>query len=228
MGGEPCVARVPIFAGLDATQQNVVAGMAKPLRLARGESAYTAGAPVSRLLVVHHGQLALVHRSPDGRERVVRVLHTGDFVGEDAFLSGARPDHDAVAAKDTQLCTFAHADLAHLIRSHPGIALRMLRSVSTRLADTQRMLAAVAGSDVTARLAGYLLDQPAGRDAAGSPVIRLPMAKKDVASYLGTTPETFSRALASLTRAGILRPAGRGELVLVDVPALEERALAAQ
>jgi len=219
-----CVTRVPIFRGLGSAEQEAVAALARPLRLARGEHAYVAGAAVGRLLVVHHGRLTLVHRSADGREQVVRVLQEGDFVGEEAFLTGARPDHDAVAAGEVQLCTFAHADLTGLVTRYPGIAVRMLHSVSGRLAQAERMLAAVAGSDVGARVATYLLDQPVGRDAAGRPVVRLDMAKKHIASYLGTTPESFSRALAALTRAGAIRTAGRRDVVLTDVPALEARA----
>lgn len=221
---EPCVARVPIFAGLDAGEQAAVAALARPLRLARGESAYIAGAAVGRLLVVHHGRLTLVHRSTDGREQVVRVLQDGDFVGEDAFLSGARPEHDAVAAGETQLCSFAHADLAGLIRSHPGIAVRMLQSVSARLADAERMLAAVSGTEVTARLAAYLLDQTASRDGDGRAVVSLAMPKKDIASYLGTTPESLSRALAALVRMGAIERSRHNAVVILDAAALDARA----
>lgn len=222
--GEPCVARVPIFAGLDAGQQAAVAALARPLRLARGQSAYTAGAAVGRLLVVHHGRLVLVHRSAEGREQVVRVLREGDFVGEDAFLSGVRPEHDAVATGETRLCSFAHADLAGLIRNHPGIAVRMLQSVSARLVDAERMLAAVSGTGVAARLAGYLLDQTAVRDRDGHAVVHLAMPKKDIASYLGTTPESFSRALATLTSTGAIERRGRHDVVILDATALEEHA----
>lgn len=36
----------------------------------------------------------------------------------------------------------------------------------------------------------------------GFTVIELPMSKKDLASYLGTTPETISRKLAELQEQG--------------------------
>lgn len=218
-----CVGRVPIFRGLSGDDLAAVAALARPVRLRRGEVVYTAGTAVGRLLVVHHGRVALIHRSPDGHEQMVRVLQEGDFVGEAAFLSGVRPDHDVIAATDAQLCTFSHTDLAGLVHHHPGIALRMLQAVSSRLAEADRMLASMASSDVGARLAGYLLDQPTTRDAAGRAVVQLPMAKKDIASYLGTTPESFSRAVTALVRADIIRSDGR-ELTLLDPPALEGRA----
>lgn len=54
--------------------------------------------------------------------------------------------------------------------------------------------------------------------------VRLPMAKKDVASYLGTTPESLSRALHRLSTDGLIEVGEHGVVDLLDTPAL--RALA--
>lgn len=219
-----CVARVPIFGGLTAAEQEEVATFARPIHAARGQLVYTAGSDLRRLLVVHRGRIATRHLTADGREQLVRVLEEGDVVGEAAFVTGEQPDHEAVATADSELCTFDHADLGALVRRHPAIAVRMLQSVTVRLARAERMLAAFARSEVEARLAAWLLDQPGETDEAGRRVVRLRMAKKDVASYLGTTPETLSRRLAALARDGSIRLNGRREVVLLDEPALEARA----
>lgn len=226
MGSEShksCVARVPIFAGLTPEQQAEVAAFARPIQVPRGHIVYVAGSDLRRLLVVHHGRVAMRHLSPEGREQVVRVLEEGDVVGEAAFITGAQPDHEAVATADSQLCTFDHADLVELVRLHPGIAVRMLQAVTDRLVRAERMLAAFATSDVETRLAAWLLDQPSVDDA-GRRMLVLQMAKKDVASFLGTTPETLSRRLADLAREGVIGLAGRREIVLLDTAQLEARA----
>jgi CRP/FNR family transcriptional regulator len=53
-------------------------------------------------------------------------------------------------------------------------------------------------------------------------VARLPLAKKDIASLLGTTPETLSRRLAAFVDAGLVTVRGR-DVVITDPVALEER-----
>ena len=50
------------------------------------------------------------------------------------------------------------------------------------------------------------------------------MVKKDIASFLGTTPETLSRRLADFAREGVIGLAGGREIVLLDTPELEARA----
>ena len=227
MPNEPhhsCVARVPIFAGLTPAEQAEVAAFARPMQVSRGQIVYAAGSDLRRLLVVHRGHVAIRHTSPDGREQVTRVLGEGDVVGEAAFVTGEEPDHEAVAMADSELCTLDHADLVELVRRHPGIAVRMLQTVTARLARADRMLAAFATSDVETRLAAWLLEQPSLTDDAGRRVVVLSMAKQDIASYLGTTPETLSRRLASLARDGVIGLIGRREILILDAPELEARA----
>ena len=213
---ESCVRRVPIFNRLPAAQQDQVASFARPVHLKRGELLHGAGMSVGQLFVVHTGQLKLVHVSESGRTQLVRVANPGDAVGEHAFLTGSRPDYQVEALTDAQLCTFSHADLAKLLASYPVIAQSMLRSLSERLNDAERRLA-LSGVEVSVRLAGYLLDLP----ATDGNHVELPLSKKDIASYLGTTPESFSRALAKLHRDGLINVAG-STIELVDFDALDE------
>lgn len=220
-----CVSRVPIFGGLTRLEQEEVATFARPVTVAKGELVYAAGDEHSRLLVMHHGRVKISHLAATGQEQVVRTATEGDVVGERAFLTGHRPDHYATALEDSQMCVFDHQDLAELLRSYPVIGERMLRTLSDRLASTERLLAAVTSSDVTARVAAYLLDL-SGSWRDGALTVQLPMAKKEVASYLGTTPETLSRRLAALVDAGVIELRGRRDVRVLEPGALEEAATA--
>ncbi len=154
-------------------------------------------------MVVHTGRLKIFRLSADGSEQIVRVLGPGELVGETSVLTGQRPDDYAVALEDCQLCVFRHGDLRDLITRHPEIGWRMLATLSQRLADTERRLSSLTSRDVESRLAEYLLGLPSTwrGDLA---TVTLPLAKKDVASLLGTSPESLSRALASLARDGLI------------------------
>lgn len=221
---DSCITRVPIFGTLTPEQQLEVTSFTRPMHVSKGETVYRAGSGMRRLLVVHEGSISLLHRSADGHEHLVRVLGSGDVIGETTFVTGLPPDHDAIATTDAQLCTFDHADLSALVREHPEIGVQMLKSVTERLVDAERKLAGLAVSDVGTRIAAYLLDLPTTPDGAGRLVIRLPMSKKQTASFLGTTPETFSRRLATLAEAGVIETSGRRDLILLDPGALEEHA----
>ncbi|WHY81078.1 helix-turn-helix domain-containing protein [Siminovitchia fortis] len=51
--------------------------------------------------------------------------------------------------------------------------------------------------------------------------ITLPMPKKDIASYLGTTPETVSRKLAEFQENGWIEQTGQRKMRIIDIEALE-------
>lgn len=225
---EPCVALVPLFRSLSLEQQREVATYARPLRVDRGETFVRAGEAQARLFVVHDGQVKVSTTSADGRETILQVLGPGEVVGEVSFLTGDHSDQDCVALAPTRLCVFNHESLADLIRTYPDIGVSMLRTLASRLSRTERMLVARTLSDVGARVAAYLLDLPAAwatseRGGPGIASVRLPMAKKEVATFLGTTPETLSRRLGDLEAQGLVEVRG-AEIVLLDPVGLDVRA----
>lgn len=219
--GDLCVTRVPIFQGLSRQEQMRVAEFVRPAHVAKGEVVYTPGQSVSRLLVMHSGQLKVSQAAANGQEQILRTVTDGDVVGERAFLTGHRPNDLVVALEDSRMCVFDHADLARLLRDYPDVGLRMLRTLSDRLASVERLLAAITSSDVSARIAAYLLDLP-GSMRDGVLTLRLPMAKQEIASYLGTTPETLSRRLAALAASGVIELHARREVSILDIDALED------
>ena len=175
---------------------------------------------MSQLMVVHTGQVKIARTSAAGHEQVIRVLGPGDFIGESAFLTGTRPDHAAEALVHTELCVFRHADLGRLVEKHPSIGLRMLQGVSQRLDDTEARLASVILGNVSSRLADYLLSLPATPGPRGATDVTLPLAKKDIASLLSTTPESLSRQLRKLTDTGVISQQEQGRITITDVTAL--------
>jgi len=213
---DTCVSRVPVFAGLSANDQQRVAGLARPTRLKAGEVAYSADDELSQLIVLHTGRLKIFRLSVNGSEQLIRVLGPGEFTGETSVFTGQRPDDYATAVDDCQLCVIRHDDLDALVRQHPEIGLRMLATVSERLSDTEHRLNSLTSRGVESRLAEYLLGLPGtwpGRVAT----VTLPLAKKDVASLLDTSPESLSRALSSLATQGLI-VIGAGRSVSITQP----------
>ncbi|QIK72944.1 Crp/Fnr family transcriptional regulator [Propioniciclava coleopterorum] len=204
--GHACVRRVPAFAQLDPALQDALGALAMPRRLRRGTVLQRAGDPPAGLFVVHTGRLRVERIDTSGRRRLLRVAGPGDVVGEHAFFTGEAPDDHIEVLADAEMCAFDRAGLRRALTVHPELALGLLRVQSRRLADAERRLA-LATVDVAERLSAYLLDLPA-TPGPGGPWVEFPWAKRDVAAYLGTTPESLSRALARLERERLIAVSG--------------------
>ena len=220
---EPCVALVPLFAGLTPEQQADVATLARPVTVGPGETFVRAGARHAPLFVVHAGMVKLSRTTADGRSTTLQVLGPGEVGGETWLLTGERPDNDVVALEAARMCVFEPAALDTLVRTFPSVGVALLRSLAVRLHSAERMLAARTLADVGARLAAYLLDCPTTWGAGGAATAHLPMAKKDIATFLGTSPETVSRRLTAFEHEGLVEVRGM-DVEILDPVGLELRA----
>ena len=216
-----CVSRVPIFAVLSPEEQHEVHGFARPRRLADRELAYAEGGPTASLLVVNTGRLRLTRSNSEGAEQLLRVLDAGDFIGIESFLTGAHPGHSATAMGDAVLCEFRHAARAGLLERFPAIGAALLGALAAQLSRTEERLVAQTLEPVEHRVADYLVSLPSRPDPRGLR-IELPLTKKDIASYLGTSPESLSRSLRALAEAGIIATEGARDVVVLDPFALGE------
>lgn len=214
---EQLVARVPLFSKLDPAELRQVAGRVRPTFFRGNHRLYGAGENNTQLMIIHSGRVKIYRITESGREQVLRVLGPGDFFGESTFIGEALSDHFAATAEDSNICVLHHDDIRDYLLHYPSVAYKMLETLSSRLGRTEQQLSSLAGEDAEHRIAQYLLEL-AG--PAPSAAITLPVAKKDVASYLGLTPETLSRKLAQFEESGWIRLRPGRRIDLLDSAAL--------
>jgi CRP/FNR family transcriptional regulator len=214
---EQLVARIPLFSQLSDAELGEVARRVTPRSFPRNAQLYGAGEHNANLMIIHSGLVKVYHITDAGHEQVIRILGPGDFLGESTFIDRSAVDHFAVTLEKSDICALHHDDLHSYVLTFPGVAFKMLETLSRRLAETEHQLSSVAGDDADHRVATYLLEASA---AAGTERIRLGIAKKDVASLLGLTPETFSRKLAAFEEAGWITLHRGRDIELLDTRAL--------
>lgn len=200
-----CVASVPIFQNLDHQGQESIASRLQHVHLQAGEALAMPGDP-GALRVVRSGRIRQSRITANGSEQLLRVLSHGQFTGELAVLTGQPEQVMSVALTDSEVCVLSAADLREILVTHPKVSIEMIAEVSTRLARSEDQLTQITGRSVSARLGEYLAGLA---EAAKGAAFELPMAKKDLASFLGTTPETLSRTLRTFADKGLISQSGR-------------------
>jgi CRP/FNR family transcriptional regulator len=215
-----CVRKVPVFADLSEEDQHRVAAAAVTRHYARDEQLYGPGDRVG-LHIVHTGQVKVHQITASGSDRLIRILSPGDFLGETALLADAESDHHAVAARPSEVCSIPRPGIQKLLLERPAVAMQMLQTVSARLGRAERRISTLASQPVGERLAQQLLYLVT---EAGSSRVRLPTTKRDLASYLGTTPETLSRQLSALQESGVIRLGPARAVEILDPKELRRKA----
>lgn len=219
-----CVSLVPIFNHLDDESMSKIAKKANHRDLKRGEYLYQAMDEEDSVYIVHRGQVRIFHLSEAGKEQLIRVLNPGEFTGEwTIFSSGQYHENFAEATKNTSICAIKRDDLQELLDEYPEIAMKLLQAMSTRLQQSERQTASVAIEQVTNRIIYYLEDL-AGPHLEDEVQVELPMTRKDIASYLGTTPETLSRKFKELENEGLIEQRPKN---VIHISSMEELLFAA-
>lgn len=213
-----CISLVPIFNHLNTDNLREMAKATHSESYGRGEIIYHPGEPSEKLYIVHQGRVKIYRLSESGKEQLIRILGPGDFTGELALFSTTMHDDYAEAMEDTELCTMQRGDLQAYLLKYPAISLHILSEFSNRLTQTEKQLARLATESADKRIAAYLLELSESQKLR---TVKLPMTRKDLAAFLGTTPETVSRKLTEFENAGWIEQRKQLEIHIVDREALQ-------
>lgn len=214
-----CVSMVPIFNHLEPEQMQEIMQVVQAVSYKKGEIIYHAGDQSDSLYIVNKGQIKIYRLSESGKEQLVRILHPGDFTGELALFQDTVHEAYAETMVHTEVCMIHRSDLQSLLLKYPTISLKILSEFSSRLETSEKQTTSFATEKVEARLALFLAEC---LDSEGDKhnTIHLPMSKNDLASYLGTTPETLSRRLRDFENEGLIKQKGQRKITILDLDGL--------
>ena len=219
-----CISLVPIFNHLDLESQAIISTKVRSKSLKKNEFLYRSGDPDDSLYIVHKGQIRITHLSESGKEQLIRLLNPGDFTGEwTIFSDSTYHTNYAQATRNTKVCTISRTDLEELLSRYPMISTEILKTMAVRLQESQNQTASITTQDVNSRII-YYIEGLVDSDSGDEVTVSLPMSRKDLASYLGTTPETLSRRFTHLEENGLIKQLPKNEIY---IPSVEELLFAA-
>jgi CRP-like cAMP-binding protein len=195
------LARLPMFAGLDAGQVGLLLENAEVITAPRRTVLFHQGEPASRFYIVLDGCVMLHRVSANGHESVISLVNRGESFAEAAMFDCAEFPVTATVITDARLLVVNAQSFVRRLREDPSLGLNILASMSRQLRRLVEQIEQRTCSSSTERLAGFLLrfcpeDAPAGD-------FDLPLDKQLIAGALGMQPETFSRSLSRLRRVGV-------------------------
>jgi CRP/FNR family transcriptional regulator, nitrogen fixation regulation protein len=144
----------------------------------------------------------------EGRRQIAGFYFAGDICG----LESAKKHSVAVEAiTNAQVRIFKKQALAS---SNLEVADRLLALTTRELARKQDHLLLLLSTTAEERIICFLIEMVQRASPREDDLIHLPMARRDIADYLGLTIETVSRVLWDFERRGAIEISGRHSIVL--------------
>jgi len=212
------IAAIPIFNGLPEDQIAAVKQIALEKKVNKGEILFSEGDEGKGFFVIAEGRLKVFKVSPEGKEQILHILGPGQPFGEVSVFAGQRFPANAQALEKTLVLFLPRAAIVNLIAANPSLALNMLAVMSKKLRQFTLQIENLSLKDMPARLSSYLIFLAEEQDADDA--VTLNISKGQLASILGTIPETLSRIFAKLSGQNLIRVEGK-KITLLDRSGLE-------
>lgn len=208
-----------ILSLLDDEEKKQIFATSQSVHYSTGDSLFNKDDTAQSMYLVVKGKVSLFRLMPNGDEKLFKVFLAGELIAEMAmFMTPRVYPMSARVDQETQLLAFHYTDVLSVFTKSPGISTKVMGYMSNRihhLMDTVNILTQVnANQRLVMRLAEiYRLQlKQEGK-------VFLPVTKKLLATQLGMTPETLSRAIKKLKGDGFIVESGN-QITLIDIPAL--------
>lgn len=208
---------ISFFNGLPDGQAQSLARIANTRKAERGAEIIREGDEAAGLYGIVEGKVKVFKLSPLGKEQILHILGPGELFAEVPVFAGGAYPASAMAMEDSRLVFIPRRAFRDLVAGDPDLALNMLAILSIRLKGFARTIEALSLKEVPERLAAHLLLLHADQGRAR---LRLDLPKGQLASLLGTIPETLSRVLKKMTEAGYIDVEGN-EISIHDADRLQ-------
>ncbi|MBQ6447211.1 Crp/Fnr family transcriptional regulator [Cytobacillus oceanisediminis] len=215
----PCPKRVPIFHSLSELEIKKITDVVHHRLFKKGEMIIEEGEISTSLFIIHSGKVKLSKLTVQGKEQIVHLLTDGDFFGEsNLFHDDIVMNLSCHALEDTKICLLKKTDFDQIMANNPDISFKLLKTITKRLSHTEDLARTLATKDPEVRIADMLLEfcEKFGSENQNTVLIKLPITREEISSYVGLTRETISRKLAKLVDKGILTLIGNKQILIHD------------
>jgi CRP/FNR family transcriptional regulator, cyclic AMP receptor protein len=209
--------KVPLFSSLKDEEIEAINQVSFVKKYPKDMMILLAEEEGDTLFVIINGKVKVTSFSETGKEVIFSIMGAGDFFGDMSLLDGKPRSASVIAVEDSELCLLRRGDFNRLVEKHPGIALKLLEELTSRLRKADERIESLALLDVSGRVAGILLqlaEESGKRTPEGGIVIKSRPTHQELANMVGTTRETVTRILNQMEHNNYIVMAGKSVTIL--------------
>lgn len=157
------------------------------------------------IYLVLSGSLKTIKLAEDGRELMIGLYKTEDYLGINALLLDEAFNETAEAVEDSAVCMLPKEAVIMLLNFYPDIAKQFIRILSNSVREKEDQLLELAYRSIRKRLAQVLLRLS---KQAKIHVNGFKISREELAYMAGIATETVSRILTDFKVEGLIEKKG--------------------
>lgn len=193
---------------IEAHKQNLV--------IKKGQKIFEEGDPVTGIYFLFKGRVKVHRKWSNEKQLILHFAQEGDIIGYRGLGNKKVYPVSATALDEVILCFIDIAFFETSLQVNPRLTYALMQLYANELQLAERRIGNLVHLDVKARVAETLLmlKRDFGQNKEG--FINITLTKQDLASYAGTTYETFFRMITELAKVKIVKLSGKNIGILEE------------
>lgn len=202
---------IPLFSELDVEELRKITALSRLQNYKKDEYVFHEGEEFKGIFIVLKGLVKIFKISPQGKEYILHLLTKPHIFGDVPLFTGGDCPASVLVMEDSTLLFIPKNEFLQLLEDNPKLSFKIMSGFAKRLKSITVKAEDLSLKEVINRLADYIAK---GIDNSGSsdlpePFFKIPLSNPTLAAYLGTIPETISRAIKKLKDSQVIRVHGR-------------------
>ncbi len=174
----------------------------------KGQNFIIEGAPVHGLYFVRKGKVKVAKTGLNGKEQIIRFARDGEIVGHRGFGASQFYQINAATIEGSVLCNFSTATMNEMLHNIPSLTYDLMLIYAEELNSTETKIKKFAQMTVREKVIDAFLyfNRKFGQVNG---FLNIPLSRKEIADFAGTTEEQVIRIISGLKKEGLLVASGK-------------------
>ncbi len=167
------------------------------------------------LYYVISGKVRTYKTHDDGKDLVMDLYSTGDFLGYTTLLEGGTYQESAETIDDTELALIPKKDFENLMNSNPAIAKKFVSLLARNLVEKEEHLLGIAYNTLRKKVAEALISLEKKYRKDRDEPFQINISRDDLATIAGTASESLIRTLSDFKSENLIE-IKNGKVIITD------------
>lgn len=175
----------------------------------KGETIFSEGDSVKGIFFLYQGKVKVHTQWGSGKQLILRFAKEGDIIGYRGLGKEKVYPVSASALENVNVCFIDNVFFETTLQVNHSLTYRFMQFYANELQDAEKRLGNLVHKEVKVRVAETLLMLKNHFGERPDGFIDILLTKQDLASYAGTTYETYSRVINELVKKKVVRQSGK-------------------
>lgn len=215
---------IPLLCNLSDEEFKLMESRFEVLHFSKGDYVFRSGRPADKMFIIYSGFMKIILNLSDGREQMMYLYQSGDFIGGLNLLSGDTYVYDGIALRDTTVITISNRDFKNVLMNNKDFLISMIQKSYERIRRAEALVDRLSVINADMKVAKTLINliRFYGEETENGILLNLKLNQEELGSYSGIARETMSRKLRQFEEVGYIEIMGRNKILLKDIKGMSK------